>query len=319
MYLITGGAGFIGSRLVRALNERGCADIIVVDDMTDGDKFVNLRSATIADYYDYRDFLQQIENKRFTRQITAIFHQGACTDTLERDGRYMMAVNFTFSKTLLNYALELGVPFIYASSAAVYGGSGQFDESPVNERPLNVYGYSKLAFDQLVRSRLSGVSSQVVGLRYFNVYGPHEAHKGKMASTIYQFYQQLNAEGVIRLFGASHGYGDGEQRRDFVYVDDLVKLNLFLLDTGAPGGIYNAGTGVSRPFNAVAESLVALAGRGEIEYIPFPENLTRHYQAFTEANLSRLSGKAGFREGMLTLEEGVGRYWSFLQENDRVM
>jgi ADP-L-glycero-D-manno-heptose 6-epimerase len=316
MYLITGGAGFIGSRLVRALNERGCANIIVVDDMTDGDKFTNLRSATIADYYDYRDFLEKIETGAFTQKITAIFHQGACTDTLERDGRYMMAVNYTFSKALFNYAVGLGIPFIYASSAAVYGGSGQFDESPVNERPLNVYGYSKLAFDQLVRSKLKAVSSQVVGLRYFNVYGPHEAHKGKMASTIFQFYQQLKSEGVIRLFGASHGYEDGEQRRDFVYVDDLVQLNLFLLDRGAASGIFNAGTGRSRSFNAVAKALVALAGRGEIQYIPFPETLTEHYQAFTEANLSRLSKKAGFREGMLTLEEGVERYWTFLQEND---
>ncbi len=315
MYLVTGGAGFIGSHIVRALNDRGITDILVVDDLTDSARFANLADCRIADYLDRRELLQMLEKRSRVAPIRAILHQGACTDTMETDGRYMMENNVSFSKALLNCALTCRVPFVYASSAAVYGASADTLEYPANERPLNVYGYSKLVFDQYVRKLLTRVQTTVVGLRYFNVYGPRETHKGRMASMVYQLYRQLWQTGRARLFQGTGGYGDGEQRRDFVFVGDVVKVNLFFADGPLAKGVFNVGTGSSRSFNDVARTLIEIRGGGQIEYIPFPKELEGKYQSFTEADLGSLR-RAGYAEPFIPLEQGIARSvqaWSATQ------
>jgi ADP-L-glycero-D-manno-heptose 6-epimerase len=309
MYLVTGGAGFIGSHIVRGLNDRGITDVVVVDDLSDGHKCVNLSDCIIADYLDPDDLRRSIARATLDTPFKAILHQGACTDTMEYDGRYMMDNNFAFSKMLFHFALTRKIPFVYASSAAVYGASRSFEETPGNERPLNVYGYSKLAFDQHVRRWLSVAQSTVVGLRYFNVYGTRETQKGRMASMVYQLFRQLRETGAARLFKGTDGYGDGEQCRDFISVEDVVKINLFFADGPAAKGIFNVGTGRSRSFNDIARTLINLMGSGRIEYIPFPEELRGKYQSFTEAGIARLR-ENGYAEDFLTLEEGIARAYA---------
>ncbi|MBF0127189.1 MAG: ADP-glyceromanno-heptose 6-epimerase [Magnetococcales bacterium] len=305
MYIVTGGAGFIGANLVDVLNRRGDTNILVVDDLKQGDKFYNLRDLLIADYMDQGEFKKSIRGGLFRNtRVRAIFHQGACSDTMESDGRYMMENNFTYSKELFHFALEQNIPFIYASSAATYGGSASFTEHPDNEKPLNVYGYSKLLFDQYVLRHMARATASVAGLRYFNVYGPRECHKGRMASMVHQLHRQLRTTGVARLFAGSGGYGDGEQERDFIYVEDVVKVNLFLAESGAIRGIFNVGTGVSRSFNAVAQTLIRQLGRGEIHYIPMPDALREKYQNFTRADVSRLRA-IGYDSPFHSLEEGI--------------
>lgn len=305
MYIVTGGAGFIGANIVAGLNQRGDTNILVVDELKQGDKFLNLRDLIIADYMDQAEFIEHLRSGRFRNtRLRAIFHQGACSDTMESDGRYMMANNFTYSKELFHFAIERNTPFIYASSAATYGGSQTFIEHPTNEKPLNVYGYSKLLFDQYVQRHFSRTTSAVAGLRYFNVYGPRECHKGRMASMVFQLHKQLRDTGVAKLFAASGGYGDGEQRRDFIHVEDVVKVNLFLADSGPIQGIFNVGTGKSRSFNDVARTLISLLGQGEIHYIPMPESLLEKYQNFTEANISHLRAM-GYDTPFHSLEEGI--------------
>jgi ADP-L-glycero-D-manno-heptose 6-epimerase len=306
MIVVTGGAGFIGSNLVKALNEQGRNDIVVVDDLTDGTKFVNLADCDIADYIDRDAFPEMLQSRRL-RDIEIIFHQGACSTTTEWNGRYMMSVNYEYSRRLLDYCHENHVPFIYASSAAVYGGGKVFREDRGHEQPLNVYGYSKFLFDQHVRARLGQLNCQVAGLRYFNVYGPREQHKGGMASVAFHFNNQMRASGKMKLFKGSDGYGDGEQRRDFIYVDDVVKVNLWLMKNSGVSGIFNVGTGRSQTFNDVAHAVQHHYGRGEIEYIPFPENLQGRYQSFTEADIAALRA-AGYKEPFKTVEEGVALY-----------
>jgi ADP-L-glycero-D-manno-heptose 6-epimerase len=306
MYIVTGGAGFIGSHLVRGLNARGITDILVVDHLERSAKFLNLRHGQIADYMDKQEFRAAIESGRFEARVDAIFHQGACSDTMEYNGVYMMDNNFTYSKMLLRFALAHQIPFIYASSAAAYGDSATFIEQPAYEKPLNIYGYSKLVFDQYVRRVLPDAPSAVVGLRYFNVYGPHEAHKGRMASMAHQALKQLKATGIIQLYEGSGGYAAGEQRRDFVCVDDLVSVNLFFAAQPRARGIFNVGTGQSRSFNELARTLIQLHGRGEIQYMPFPEGLRDKYQNFTEANLTALRA-AGYTAPFISLEEGLAR------------
>jgi ADP-L-glycero-D-manno-heptose 6-epimerase len=316
MIIVTGGAGFIGSNLVRSLNARGYEDILVVDDLTDGVKFRNLVDCEIADYLDWRDFRAALNAGRGI-PAEAVFHQGACSDTTEWDGRYMMDVNFAFSKELLEYSLSRRIPLLYASSAAVYGdGQAGFREHPDCESPLNVYGYSKLLFDRYVRRHLPAADSQVVGFRYFNVYGPGEAHKGAMASVAFHVHNQIAAGGDARLFEGSDGYGPGEQRRDFVYVDDVVDVNLWFWENPQVSGIFNVGTGASQTFNDVARAVIDWHGRGDIRYVPFPEHLRGRYQSYTEADLSALRA-AGYDRPFRAVEQGVAAYLNRLGQRGR--
>ncbi|MDN3555963.1 ADP-glyceromanno-heptose 6-epimerase [Halomonas maura] len=312
MIVVTGGAGFIGSNLVKALNARGHDDVLVVDDLRDGTKFVNLADCTLGDYLDKDDFLARVraalngENPHLP-PIEAIFHQGACSDTTEWDGRFMLENNFEYSKELLHFCQLKGIPFLYASSAATYGGSEVFREEPEHEKPLNVYGYSKLLFDQYVRARHDDFDSQVVGFRYFNVYGPREQHKGKMASVAYHHHTQVSAGQDLRLFGAWDGYEAGMQSRDFIYVGDVVDVNLWFLDHPEASGIFNLGTGRAEPFKAIGEAVIDYYGQGRIEYIDFPEELKGRYQSYTRADIARLR-EAGYDREFRTVAEGVRAY-----------
>lgn len=313
MIIVTGGAGFIGSNIVKALNDRGIDNIIVVDDLEDGSKFNNIVNCRIADYLDKDDFLHRINSgQHFGGQLQAIFHQGACSTTTEWNGKFMLRNNYEYSKALLEYCTAKGVQFLYASSAAVYGGNQVFKEEPEYEAPLNVYGYSKLLFDQYVRRfREKHHRTQVVGLRYFNVYGPREQHKGGMSSVAFHVNNQIKEHGEARLFEACDGYGDGEQRRDFVYVSDAVAVNLWFLDRPDKSGIFNLGTGHSQPFKDVAKAVIAYHQKGRIKYIAFPEYLKGRYQSFTEADISALRG-IGYDKEFLSVEMGVKRYMEWL-------
>jgi len=314
LIIVTGGAGFIGSNIVKALNERGRDDVLVVDNLENGVKFRNIADCNILDYQDKHDFIAKVEaGEEFSQPVEAVFHEGACSSTTEWDGRYMMRNNYDYSKTLLHYCLERGIAYLYASSAAVYGGNDVFRENPEFEAPLNVYGYSKLLFDQYVRRMLPSIQSQVAGFRYFNVYGPRENHKGSMASVAFHFNNQIIDEGKARLFEGTDGYGDGEQQRDFIYVGDAVDVNLWFMDNPGKSGIFNVGTGRSQTFNDVAQAVVEWHGRGELEYIPFPDHLTGRYQSYTEADLSNLRD-AGYSGAFKTVEEGVQRYLNTLND-----
>lgn len=327
MIIVTGGAGFIGANLVQALNARGENDIVVVDNLRSADKFRNLTDCEIIDYVDKRDFIAALGSSLWRRQrIKAIFHEGACSDTMEHDGAYMMQNNFEYSKLLLHICQERKIPLLYASSAAVYGAGKVFREGREHESPLNIYGYSKFLFDQYVRRMRTKRTSQVVGFRYFNVYGPREQHKGRMASVAFHHFNQIQTQGRVKLFAGSDGYDNGEQRRDFVSVEDVVAVNLYFLDHPKKSGIFNVGTGRSQPFNDVAltvintmreirgegkMSLAEARSAGAIEYIEFPETLKGKYQSYTEADISALR-KVGYGREFLTVEQGVGRYISQL-------
>ena len=318
LYVVTGAAGFIGSRLVAALNQAGITKILAVDNLENGAKSKNLAAVEIDDYLDKRDFLAQLESGRLDGSIEAILHQGACSDTMASDGRYVMDNNYACSKALFDWCQEEEVPFLYASSAAVYGPGREFGETRENEDPLNVYAYSKFLFDQYVRRRIEHRSAQAAGLRYFNVYGPNEAHKGRMAAVAYHAFHQFRGEGRVKLFVGSDGYPDGGQQRDFVHVDDVVSVNLWLLDNGDVSGIFNCGTGHAQTFNEVAAAVINtvngsdataedLADRGLIEYIPFPPQLVGKYQSYTQADLSRLR-EAGYEGRFRGVGEGVADY-----------
>ncbi len=312
MVVVTGGAGFIGCQLVAGLNKLGREDIIVVDDLTDGKKFENLVANKIADYVDKAVFRSLIEKRdSVCDEIDFIFHQGACSTTTEWDGKYMMDNNYTYSKELLHFCLERSIPFIYASSAAVYGVNTKFSENSGNEFPVNVYGYSKLLFDNYVRGLSADIKSQVVGLRYFNVYGPGEAHKKSMASVVFHFNNQIKETGELKLFEGSHGYTDGEQLRDFIAVDDIVNVNLWMMDNPKASGLFNVGTGKANSFNDVANLVVDWHGKGYIKYIAFPDALKGCYQSFTEADLSGLRS-VGCDYEFTPLNEGVNSYLDVL-------
>lgn len=318
MIVVTGGAGFIGSNIVKALNNMGRKDILVVDNLSDGRKFYNISDCDIADYMDKGDFLAKVTTSPdLLSDIEVIFHEGACSSTTEWDGRFMMQNNYDYSKALLHFCLDRKIPFLYASSASVYGGSDVFKESREFEKPLNVYGYSKWQFDQYVRSIEHTFESQVVGFRYFNVYGPREQHKGSMASVAFHFNNQLKDNGVCKLFGGTDGYADGEQRRDFVFVGDLVKVKLWFWQNPDKGGIFNLGTGRCQSFNDVADAVLAWHDnqglQGHKEYIPFPEHLKGAYQSFTEADISALRS-IGYDAPFASVAEGVSQYLDWLNQ-----
>lgn len=314
MIIVTGGAGFIGSNIVKRLNEAGVRDVLVVDDLTDGHKIVNLADCEFVDYLDKDDFLARIDaGQRIASNIDAVLHEGACSTTTEWDGRFMMRTNFEYSKSVLHFCVDQGIPLIYASSASVYGAGTEFAVERGCERPINAYAFSKWAFDQYVRAKLPQIETQVVGLRYFNVYGPREQHKGGMASVIHHFNNQLLEGDAVKLFEGSGGYGDGEQRRDFIHVADVADVNLWLMAHPKVSGIHNLGTGHSSTFNAVAGAVIAWHGRGSVQYIPFPDSLRHSYQSFTEADMSGLRA-AGYDAQFLSIEDGVKRYLDALAQ-----
>lgn len=329
--IVTGAAGFIGSNIVQALNRRGITDIVAVDNLSRGEKFKNLAECEIAHYLDKHEFIRQVrEHELPYDNIEAVFHDGACSDTMEHDGRYMMDNNYQYSLDLLDWCQDERIPYLYASSAAVYGKGEIFREERELEKPLNVYGYSKFQFDQVVRRRMKeGLTAQVVGFRYFNVYGQHEQHKGRMASVAFHHFNQYRENGYVNLFGANDGYGNGEQTRDFVSVEDVVKVNLFFFDHPEKSGIFNLGTGRSQQFNELAAATVNACRSAEgkaamtldelvkeelIRYIPFPDALKGKYQSFTEADISRLR-EVGYDGTFFDVNEGVSRYVQWMLEN----
>ncbi|ULJ61913.1 ADP-glyceromanno-heptose 6-epimerase [Wielerella bovis] len=329
--IVTGAAGFIGSNIVKGLNERGITDIIAVDNLTRGDKFRNLADCDIAHYLDKHEFIRQIREHQFPYDdIRAVFHQGACSDTMNHDGKYMMENNYQYTLDLLDWCQDERTPFLYASSAAVYGKGETFREERELEQPLNVYGYSKFLFDQVVRQRMEqGLTAQVVGFRYFNVYGMREQHKERMASVAFHHFHQYQANGFVNLFGEYGGYGDGEHSRDFVSVEDVVKVNLHFLDNPNQSGIFNLGTGRSQPFNDLAAatvnacrvaqgkqalSLEDLVEREIVRYISFPDALKGKYQSFTQADIGKLR-EAGYTDNFFDVDEGVSRYVHWLLQN----
>ena len=330
--VVTGAAGFIGSNIVRGLNARGIRDVIAVDDLTDGDKFRNLADLAIADYVDASVFYDRFAAGGYGR-VEAVFHEGACSDTMESNGKYMMSNNYSLSCQLFQACQAQGTRLLYASSAATYGGSDTFREQPEFERPLNVYGYSKLLFDQRMRIEcgpdFSKNRTQVVGFRYFNVYGPREQHKARMASVAFHQFHQFRKDGKVRLFSAYGGYEAGQQMRDFVYVDDVVAVNLWFFDHPEHSGIFNLGTGRAQPFNDVALSVVNSLRRaqaqpaltldqavaeGSIEYIDFPAALRGKYQSFTQADLGKLRA-LGCDYSFADVGTGVARYVEWLSSS----
>lgn len=323
MYIIvTGAAGFIGANIVKALNQRGETNIIAVDNLTKADKFLNLTDCEIADYLDKKEFLALLQDGAFDGDVAAIFHEGACSDTMETDGRYMMENNYRYTISLFDFCQAEEAQFLYASSASVYGAGSVFEEKREHEGPLNVYGYSKFLFDQYLRRKWSRLTAQVAGFRYFNVYGPREQHKGRMASVAFHFFNQYRAEGKVRLFEGCDGYQNGEQRRDFISIEDVIAVNMYFLENPEVSGIFNVGTGRSQTFNDVAVAtvnscrrakgeqpltLAEMHSQGVIEYVAFPEALKGKYQSFTQADVSALRS-AGYSEPLLTVEQGVDRY-----------
>jgi ADP-L-glycero-D-manno-heptose 6-epimerase len=338
--VVTGAAGFIGSNLIAGLNARGITNIIAVDELTQGDKFRNLADLHIADYVDADTFYTRFDQKHYG-QVEAVFHEGACSDTMEHNGKYMMQNNYEVTKQLFAAAQAQSTRLLYASSAATYGGSDTFKESPEHEKPLNVYGYSKLLFDQYARralgAHLQNAKAQVVGFRYFNVYGPREQHKGRMASVAFHQFHQFQKEGRVKLFGEYGGYAAGAQMRDFISVDDVVAVNLWFFDHPHQSGIFNLGTGRAQPFNDVAQAVISTlsgpknatnsAASGDkiqtakaqstsklIEYIPFPDALRGKYQCYTQADMTALRS-TGCDHVFADVQTGVSRYVRWLQAN----
>lgn len=313
MIVVTGSNGFIGSNLIKGLNKLGYKDIIAVDDHANAELKENIAHCDIENYLEIDEFLQEVQNKNFDGiSLQAIFHQGACSNTMEWNSEYLYKNNLLYSKELLNLSKRSNTPLIYASSASVYGSGKVFDEKIENEDPINLYAYSKFKFDQIVRKELKENKTQIVGLRYFNVYGPQEQHKSNMASVAYHLHNQLKNNDEIKLFEGSDGYEDGEQRRDFIFVEDVVKVNLWFLENIEISGIFNVGTGRSQTFNDVANAVIDWNKKGKIKYIPFPEKLKGAYQSFTEANISKLR-EAGYKEEFLNVQEGVKRYLDTLE------
>ena len=312
MIVVTGGSGFIGSNLIRALNERGLDNILLVDNLANGHKILNIADLNIADYMDKAEFLENINLPKFLNKVSAVFHQGACSATTEWNGQYVMKNNYDYSKRLLHACITKNIAFIYASSASVYGNGEQgFRVDRACEQPINMYAYSKFQFDQHVRSILPETKSPIVGLRYFNVYGPREQHKGAMSSTPFHFNQQVLEHQQVRLFAGCDGFSDGEQQRDFIHVDDVVAVNCWFLDHPDQRGIFNVGTGRAETFNTMAQAVIDWHKTGEIRYIPFPDHLKGAYQSYTQADISGLRA-AGYEREFLSVQQGVTHYLDWL-------
>jgi len=326
--IVTGAAGFIGSNLICALNQAGYEKIIAVDNLNNPDKFKNISDLKIADFIDKNTFIKHVSSHGLAAlNPLAVFHQGACSNTMEHDGTYMMQNNFDYSKTLLHASLLQKTPFIYASSAAVYGNLQGFTETFLDEKPLNIYGYSKLLFDRYMMQQKA--ESTVVGLRYFNVYGPREFHKNKMASVALHHFNQYKKDGFVKLFGEYGGYSAGEHVRDFVYIDDIIKVNLFFLEQIFVQNIFNVGTGKADSFNQVAHSIVNAFRRDHaesilnlhtmvdqelIQYVHFPQALEGKYQSYTQANIAKLR-QAGYKEDFIPVTQGCQMYYQWLKQH----
>lgn len=315
MIIVTGGAGFIGSNIVKGLNDLGRTDILVVDNLTNMVKFKNIQGLQVADYMDKVDFIEAIRAGKFDKTpIEVIFHEGACSDTMEYNGKYMMENNYEYTKTLMHFCLDHKIQFLYASSASTYGsGLHGFTEKPECEEALNVYAFSKLFFDNYARRYFDSAESQIAGFRYFNVYGPQENHKGKMASMVFQMFNQWKKEGQVKLFEGYDGYGPGEQTRDFIYVKDVVKVLFYFWKHPELKGVYNLGTGHAHQFNDMAKAVLKYFGEGELVYVPFPEVLKGKYQSYTQADTTKLLA-AGYDGGFTDFNKAVAEYCEVLDK-----
>lgn len=311
MIIVTGGAGFIGSAIAAALNSRGIDDILIVDELASDKRWKNLINLSFADYIEKDDFLKMVLENKITQPIQAIFHMGACTDTTETDASYLIKNNYEYTKLLARWAADSNIRFIYASSAATYGdGSVGFsdDEQKIHVlKPLNMYGFSKQLFD-LWALRV-GLLKKIVGLKYFNVFGPNEYHKGKMRSFILKAFEQINETDRVRLF-KSHNpdYADGEYVRDFIYIKDAVDMTLFFFDNPQINGLFNIGTGKARSWNSLVKAVfAAMDKKPVIEYIEMPNELQSQYQYFTQAETSKITN-AGYNKPTTTLDDAIADY-----------
>ena len=311
MIIVTGGAGFIGSAAVWKLNQLGRTDIIIVDELRDGEKWKNLNGLKFADVFHKADFLDMVMDNEVPFKIESIIHLGACSSTTEKDADYLLHNNYVYTVELAKYALERGIRFIYASSAATYGsgekGYSDSEEELESLRPLNMYGYSKQMFD--LWAKRNKVLDRIVGLKYFNVYGPNEFHKGDMRSVAHKSFEQIRDTGKVKLFKSNNEkYEDGGQMRDFIYVKDAVDMTLYFLDKPDVNGIYNIGTGKARTWNDLVTAVFnAMDKPVNIEYIDMPQHLLGKYQNFTEAKMDKLK-EAGYTKAITSLEEGVEDY-----------
>jgi ADP-L-glycero-D-manno-heptose 6-epimerase len=320
MIIVTGGAGFIGSALVHGLNQRGITDILVVDELGTSGKWKNLRGLSFADYLEKDDFLDQVLEDRTPESIDAVLHMGACSSTTEEDVSFLIRNNFEYTRQLALWAEDTGIRFIYASSAATYGDGAQGfddDEDRIDRlRPLNPYGYSKQLFD--LWARQEGLLNRIVGLKYFNVFGPNEYHKGDMRSFVLKGYEQITTAGKVKLFKSYHpSYGDGEYIRDFIYIKDAVDMTLFFLDHREICGLFNVGTGQGRTWNDYVKAIFAATGaRPAIEYVEMPQSIRPQYQYFSQARMDKLH-TAGYDRPTLALEDAVADYVkNYLQKGE---
>ena len=320
MIIVTGGAGFIGSALIAALNKRQITDILVVDELGTDRKWKNLRNLSFTDYVEKDDFLEMVIEDKLDSSIDAVFHLGACSDTTETNASYLIKNNYEYSKLLAQWATADNIRFIYASSAATYGdGSAGFsdDQEKIEIlRPLNMYGYSKHLFD--LWARRAGLLKKIVGLKYFNVFGPNEYHKADMRSFCIKAFEQITSTGKVRLFKSyKPEYADGEQKRDFIYVKDAVDMTLFFYDNPQLSGLFNIGTGKARTWNDLVKAVFAAMGKElNIEYIEMPESIRNQYQYFTEADITKLQ-KAGYKKEITPLEDAIKDYvQSYLQTDE---
>ncbi len=317
MIIITGASGFIGSALAWKLNDMGRTDLLLVDEIGISEKWKNLVPLRFQDYMEKNDFLLALQNGQFNNSsVEAILHLGACSATTEKDGSYLIKNNFEYSKVLTQWCMDHKARFIYASSAATYGnGENHYtdDESQIGKlRPLNMYGYSKQIFDLWLQEKK--YLKDCVGLKYFNVYGPNEYHKGDMKSMVVKAFQQIQAQGKVQLFKSHRpDYKDGEQLRDFVYIKSAVEMTLFFLDKKIPGGLYNVGTGQARSWVDMMNAIFKCLGKNPcIDFIPMPEGLREKYQYFTEAKLDKIHS-VGFKGKSYSLEEGIADFLPYLQ------